>query len=312
MKKKLFILVITFICEGVFSQSLPVFSSDGSQWTQWIGYWNGQFGNVYNHYYYVNYVIEGDTSVNGKTLQKFFTAGVASDHIDTLCKTFSGYFYKDSNKVYSGNHPDSLSLIYNYNLAKGDSFPIKGCYLNGGQFVYQTFYPKVDSITTIFYAGRNRRCIQFSLLPFSTQVTWLEGVGDINYGLVWSYSNIMIFNSFGTSLSGFGCFYDGGNQLSNGTCHYTNCTQNMIDKFDGKTNEVFVYPNPTSSIIFVECSGEVNSIILTDIMGRSMVCETKISWTKHLVDVSHLPEGVYFLEIHKPEGTISKKIIVQP
>ncbi|WP_062621100.1 endonuclease [Aequorivita aquimaris] len=75
---------------------------------------------------------------------------------------------------------------------------------------------------------------------------------------------------------------------------------------------ISVYPNPTSEIIWVEdnTSFSVNNYSIYDISGRRILFNTFNSSEKK-VDVSNLNSGVYLLELVSSERKIIKKIVVQ-
>ncbi len=299
-----------FVCHG----QVNYFSSNKSKWSQQIGYWNPIIGGMQNYnYYYSNYFINGDTTVNNKLLQKLFFAG-STTKIDTTCYSFEGYIVNDSNKIYEGIHADSLVLVYDYNLVKGDSFLIYGSTNTGMGPQAKNYYPKVDSITTINYAGKNRKWIRFSLLPYNTRITWIEGVGDISYGLVFNYYySIMFFNSLNTSLSAFNCFYDGMTLMSNGNCLYSNCNYASINTYDLKNEDISVYPNPvTGEKMNVLTLAEINNFTLYDLCGKQLIIEkTKTNSGYMLTLPSNIAAGIYFIEINKESDRLRKKIIVQ-
>ena len=75
---------------------------------------------------------------------------------------------------------------------------------------------------------------------------------------------------------------------------------------------ISVYPNPTSEIIWVEdnTSFSVNNYSIYDISGRRILFNT-FNASEKKVDVSNLNSGVYLLELVSSERKITKKIVVQ-
>ncbi len=75
---------------------------------------------------------------------------------------------------------------------------------------------------------------------------------------------------------------------------------------------ISVYPNPTSEIIWVEdnTSFSVNNYSIYDISGRRILFNT-FNASEKKVDVSNLNSGVYLLELVSSERKIIKKIVVQ-
>lgn len=72
---------------------------------------------------------------------------------------------------------------------------------------------------------------------------------------------------------------------------------------------VTVYPNPTSDVLNIISRQErIESISLMDITGKNIL-STKIGSTKNMLNIEHLPKGVYLLKIEIEGKEITKKII---
>ena len=94
-------------------------------------------------------------------------------------------------------------------------------------------------------------------------------------------------------------------------------------------NDIKIYPNPTNSILHVETRliASVQNIEILDMMGR--VVETRLlrqaqqplaSLQQHetlnvkpetVIDISHLPSGIYCVQIQTDKGIITRKIVKQ-
>jgi len=80
-----------------------------------------------------------------------------------------------------------------------------------------------------------------------------------------------------------------------------------------------VYPNPTSGELTIEISDyqisdfryPISDIRLFDVMGRqiSIVGQSQIGQSQIIINVAHLPNGVYFLCIHTDEGVVVRKVV---
>jgi len=306
MKKIVLLITFLLLIQEDYAQSTLVFAPDSSKWTQHAGRECGG-GGTYYFYNYTNYIINGDTLVNTKMYQKLYSAGTSAK-IDTICYTFSRYVLNDSGVVYIGASLDSLKPIYNFNLAKGDSFPILAW--NSSTLQSQIFYTKVDSTNTLLYAGKLRKWLRFQQLGcgvFMAKPTWIEGIGDINYGLIFDYVQQTNCN-VGPCVpySSYDCFYDGGNKSIVGACAYTNCTTQDIENFLS-INELNIYPNPASNFIEVAVNNkQLANIKVFDVLGNEL-----LQTQKKQIDISILPNGVYFVQIETNNSVMSKKIIVQ-
>ncbi len=84
----------------------------------------------------------------------------------------------------------------------------------------------------------------------------------------------------------------------------TNIVEGVVQKHD-----INIYPNPTSDFINISCSKEkeIEIIRILNLLGE-MVLETT---DPQRIDISHLPEGTYFIQLKFPFGEQVKKMILQ-
>lgn len=68
---------------------------------------------------------------------------------------------------------------------------------------------------------------------------------------------------------------------------------------------LLVYPNPAQSVLYIQTELEIQSLICTDIQGRTM----NIQFNQGQLDISNLISGVYFLTIRVMEGETTIKFI---
>jgi len=71
-------------------------------------------------------------------------------------------------------------------------------------------------------------------------------------------------------------------------------------------NKITLYPNPTHSILNIQTDQLINTVTITDMSGRTTAVKTLSS---NSVDVSHLSQGVYFIEFKTETGFFRKKFI---
>lgn len=69
-----------------------------------------------------------------------------------------------------------------------------------------------------------------------------------------------------------------------------------------------VYPNPTSGKIFLESQEKINYAIL-NIDGKVIKPEKYITNNNEIIDISHLPNGIYLLKLVNAQHTEYRKII---
>ncbi len=100
--------------------------------------------------------------------------------------------------------------------------------------------------------------------------------------------------AFGMNTPGFFCIDD---------IEFVEPTTNTISKIS-KLN-INVYPNPATTVVYVETNAVIENIIITNLQG-SIVAKSELA---HAVSLAHLPEGIYLLHATTNNGTITKKII---
>lgn len=69
-----------------------------------------------------------------------------------------------------------------------------------------------------------------------------------------------------------------------------------------------VYPMPATNTVYVECDTTIHRLTLYDVQGAVFDQQELLS-TKAIVDISHLPLGIYLLRLDTAEGTVTKKVI---
>ena len=77
-------------------------------------------------------------------------------------------------------------------------------------------------------------------------------------------------------------------------------------------NEIVVYPNPSSEIIVVHATNNINSITMFTIDGRNIqTYKNPLTSTEFTINVQNLSVGLYTLKVNTDNGIFSKKIIVR-
>ena len=91
---------------------------------------------------------------------------------------------------------------------------------------------------------------------------------------------------------------------------YSTKTLGLTD-FESK-NEVIVYPNPSSEIIVVHATNNINSVAIFTIDGRNIqTYKNPLTSTEFTINVQNLSAGLYTLKVNTDNGIFSKKIIVR-
>ena len=152
----------------------------------------------------------------------------------------------------------------------------------------------------------------------SALVKDIDGNGKAD--IIYSYSNVVgvsggDVNTEDYSIFRLNSFIDGSNISWAGYMgNFSDCTYplNVTNTEDpnGLSDEIYVYPNPTTGVINIDISDQVEmvDISLTDLLGRTI--QTYLGNQKTL-DVSNFPRGAYFLKLNTKNQSISKKIVLR-
>ncbi len=77
-------------------------------------------------------------------------------------------------------------------------------------------------------------------------------------------------------------------------------------------DEVLVYPNPTSEIVVVQSTNNINSISIYTIDGRNVqTYRNPLTTNEFTINVQNLAIGMYTLKVNTDKGIFSKKIIIR-
>jgi hypothetical protein len=89
---------------------------------------------------------------------------------------------------------------------------------------------------------------------------------------------------------------------------YSNVGVNTQDKI-----EVLVYPNPTTGeLTITNYELQITNIEIFDIYGRKISFNHLINTSSHhLINISHLQTGIYFIKVQTEQGEVVEKIIKQ-
>lgn len=84
-----------------------------------------------------------------------------------------------------------------------------------------------------------------------------------------------------------------------------------IEEFNNNYN---IYPNPTNGFLYIQNSNLLNeeiNINLFNVHGQNVYSETVILTNSHLIDISYLKQGIYYLEIKNNNSGLVRKIIIE-
>ncbi len=100
--------------------------------------------------------------------------------------------------------------------------------------------------------------------------------------------------------------------LSEKVCQTVGTSTDIISDIAEDNVSITIYPNPTTGELRIE-NGElkINDIAIFDIMGRNVNLSTRplVNSSTITIDISHLPAGIYLVQIKTETGIIVKKIM---
>ncbi|MDG2369221.1 MAG: T9SS type A sorting domain-containing protein [Flavobacteriales bacterium] len=89
-------------------------------------------------------------------------------------------------------------------------------------------------------------------------------------------------------------------------CNYPSGCYSTPTTIQENTNSINLYPNPSSDYVMIEVESIPSQLVLMDLQGK-IIREELISNKTHIMDVSALDKGIYFVRI----GSFSSKVIVE-
>jgi hypothetical protein len=85
---------------------------------------------------------------------------------------------------------------------------------------------------------------------------------------------------------------------------------NSISKPIAKADDIQIYPNPTEGLVHLEMKNdeEFERLRVMNLVG-SIILEQKLHGAQSVIDIGHLENGIYLLQLEKDKHAITKKII---
>jgi len=219
---------------------------------------------------------------------------------DTL---FNGHTYRPLNsmylredtlagKVYKVNFSDSNEVVlYDFTLEVGDSALSK--VVGDSTWVY------VVQVNTVKIGSEWRKKITFNAPDASPNCidSWIEGVGSIfgplgppNFGYdCWHYRAYL------------SCYKDTSKTL------YGDCTPVGVEKIDGSSEALKIWPNPTSGKVNIISQSTTQEVEVIDWLGR----RRSLPSTSRELDLSNFPQGVYVVRVRTENGWQTHKLVLQ-
>jgi DNA/RNA endonuclease YhcR with UshA esterase domain len=88
------------------------------------------------------------------------------------------------------------------------------------------------------------------------------------------------------------------------------CAPTSRAKYFTSSNEINLYPNPTSSSFTVRSSIQFETVVVRDLTGRAVVSQTLVNGQTPTVSVDQLSSGIYTVELANENGLYTTKLLV--
>lgn len=242
-------------------------------------------------------------------MNKFYKSCVAVFSAGLLISTASVYAQTSSVFIHRESDP---GVAYN-----GQTVQVSG----EEGFMYETFYVQNISGSTQEYRWER---VRLSVTPASTtdQVCddmfcvdctgelWTAGytvtVADTDSSL---FKPQVIFLSGGSASFKYYIKNEAGDRIDSVSVQFASTLSTPVNE---PVADVKVYPNPSAGLITIKNALQGAEIQFVDMLGKLYRKET-IQGAVQTVNLSELPDGVYFYVIKQPDGTAlpAKKLIIR-
>jgi len=212
-------------------------------------------------------------------------------------------------------------ILYDFNLDVGDTifYDIALCYYVRDNMIEFHFFSmehyavvkEKGSITLKDGSVRNTISAGYFI--------WIEGLGGTSIGLFDPLNVEYVLDGSCVNLICIyyeedyffnNCLYSSeGNPFAPPPAGFCPCMPNAV--IENAKNKITVLPNPTTGELRVE-SGElrVENVEIFDIYGKKQSSNHLItSSSNHLINISHLPAGLYFFKITTENGVFVEKVV---
>ena len=249
-------------------------------------------------YQYLEYA--SDTTVNDKTVVIIIRTNTLYDK-DGNTETSREYLYEEEGVVYWWNPTlGEFTTLYNFRAEEGDEWEIKV-----GE---ESLTMHVDEVLDYEYEGQIYR-----MLRVSDENDLFSGDIICEIGHMTSFfPERLMTRGKGYQVEGIRCFWQFGqlvfkqgdmgcDEVHSG--HYWAVDEQPDDAAFG------VYPNPTNGVLTIHHSSfriHHSAFRITNLMGQTLQSGTITAETQQ-IDVSGLPEGMYFISV----GDMTRKFVVK-
>ncbi len=235
----------------------------------------------------------------------FYSYNHLNGNLDTIT-IGSEYTWSNQDTVFIYRH-NQFYVLYDFSAQPGDTWIIPETY---------NFLDNCDSVgvVNVVAAGDtilNSEVLRYIVVEPEEQSHWvlfgkiIEKIGPLWYMLP-EQACILDYMEGGPLR----CYQDSGFQYISGIAPYCDY---IVGIKEPDNNSFMIYPNPARYHVKfeVQSSGFGGSVLhLFDVFGRQVAVQ-EITSEQSILDVSGLPEGVYFYRLAMGEVVYSGKIVIQ-
>jgi hypothetical protein len=300
MKK---LIAFIFVCVVFTHLKSQMYATPGSQWH----YNNPKLSGSS----YARITLGGTVTIASKVCTQLNYYSETLDYISHSTYTHSQipyrYIYENNNVVYLYNqHTTIFDTLYNYNASIGSKW------LLPANYTYTSTTPCNKTTVTVIDTGHTTiQGISLKWLKVNGD-TILERIGFLNQ-YFFQYDNCTGMLDYFEG-GGLRCFSDNQILNYNKTANACNYLYSYVSiKEVGINNAFKIYPNPTNSIVNVECfvvNNENYKIEITNIVGQKLK-EEVLKFEKQSINLIDLQNGIYFLYVYGKDKLIGTTKIIK-
>ncbi|MBE9466972.1 MAG: T9SS type A sorting domain-containing protein [Bacteroidetes bacterium] len=290
MKKTLILLVLIFLSNIGNCQEYETIVDTTKQWSVVTECYSDENYPEILSASTMGYRFRGDTIIN--SLHYSFLEAC----VDPLFENWGRYrflFRDDSaGRVYVHDY-NQEKLLYNYNVEVGDTIWIPHIY----DFTHSGEWEIVDSVSTIYFAGKQRKIVYIGFLR------WIKGYGT-NGGIL----GLFYYSGFTGSSDRVSCFHQNDSLLyqSGNSCYeyYKTDIKEQVKRI------IKIYPNPVSNELTIFFDKNTNAkFSLYSIYGKLLKSKQLFS-IKTTFSLSGYSDGIYYYSIKSEKEVIKNGVLI--
>ena len=284
---------------------LTIFSSNLSSqsWFSDEDTWVYRYFAPFSYEGFAEIIVSEDLMVNGIESHLLSASITAIDQLngDSIFSEVEIVCYEELGKVYKLNNDLVFELLYDFNMAVGDSITyymdvqIDGC---KDSIVYY-----LDSLSTIDFGNESLVVQHFSFEDvdwnFQGEKTVVERIGDLNSAFNIKASHSCLTDQPGAWVCSFG----------NGSAEVNildeDCYELPVNTSDLSFEAPNIYPNPVNNSFSISNFDGLQSVLIYDMNGL-LVSEYNPDSS---YDISDFIQGVYVLKIIDKRNNISSSLL---